>query len=190
MDICPPRVPLTLAVGCAWRRGGLFGCVGSGVRVLADGLSACWNLGFLCRPFLLFPWPVVGRQWFMATSCGDDMSKANFFRGSSEGRCFLRGRQSALIACLSGQRGVHIVRTFVHGRLLDLHFGPSLLALPSALHTVLFCRRREFAAPDRRFLTRSGFSGNVVAVSVAGVRSVDRVQVCGIRTLLPGAVLV
>lgn len=100
-----------MAAVCAWRRGGL----GGGVRVLAAGPSACWNLGFLCRPLLLFPWPVVGRQWFMGTGCGDDMSKADFLRGSSEGSCFLRGRQSALIACLSVQRGVHIVRTLSTG---------------------------------------------------------------------------
>ena len=42
-----PRVPLTLSAGCAWRRGGLFGCVGGGVRVLAGGPSACWNLGYV-----------------------------------------------------------------------------------------------------------------------------------------------
>jgi len=35
------RGPLMLSAVCAWRRGGLFGCVRGGVRVLACGPSAC-----------------------------------------------------------------------------------------------------------------------------------------------------
>jgi hypothetical protein len=85
-----PRAPIGL---CGWRGQGLAG-----------GPSACWNLG-MCRPFCCFRWPVVGRHLFMVRICGDDMTKPNLPRGSSSDGCLLRVRQSALIACLSGQRG-------------------------------------------------------------------------------------
>ncbi|ABK03089.1 hypothetical protein Arth_1695 [Arthrobacter sp. FB24] len=107
------------------------------------------------------------------------------------GWLLLRARQRALIAGLSGQRGVDIVHTFVHERLFDPHFGPSLLVLPSLVHGVLYCRRHDFAAWIVGVVERSGFSGNVFGgICDCGARSVDRGQVCGIRTLLPQAVLV
>jgi hypothetical protein len=76
--LTPLRVPLMLSAVCAWRRGGLFGCVGGGVRVLAGGPSACWNLGLWVVLSCCFRWPVVGRHSFMAKSCGDDMTQAEF----------------------------------------------------------------------------------------------------------------
>jgi hypothetical protein len=79
------------------------------------------------------------------------------------------------------------VHTFVHGRLLDLHFDPFLLVLPTPLHEVLCFRRHDFAARIVGVVGRSGFSGNLFGVSAAGVRSIDRVKVCGSRTLLPGS---
>jgi hypothetical protein len=36
-----------LSAVCAWHRDCLFGCVGGGVRVLAGGPSACWDLGYV-----------------------------------------------------------------------------------------------------------------------------------------------
>jgi hypothetical protein len=61
-------------------------------------------------------------------------------------------------------------------------------SLPSPLHAGLCCRRHDFAARIVGFLGRSGFSGNVFGVICGcGVQSVDRVKVCGIRTLLPGS---
>jgi hypothetical protein len=53
------------------------------------------------------------------------------------------------------------VHTFVHGRLFDPHFGPSLLVLPSLVRGVLYCRRHNFAAWIVGVVERSGFSGNV-----------------------------
>jgi hypothetical protein len=82
------------------------------------------------------------------------------------------------------------VHTLVHRRVFGLHFGPFLLVLQTSLHAVLCCRRHDFAAQTVGFVGRSGFSGNLFGVFMAGLRSVGRVQVCGIRTLLPGAVLV
>jgi hypothetical protein len=83
----------------------------------------------------------------------------------------------------SAKGGVHIVHTFVRRRLFDLHFGPFLLVLPSPIHDVLCCRRHGFAARTVGVSGRSGFSGNVSGgVCDCGVRSVDRVRVCGIRT--------
>lgn len=82
------------------------------------------------------------------------------------------------------------MHTFVHGRLFDLHFDPFLLVLPTPLHPGLCCRRHDLAAQTLGFLGRSGFSGNIfLGISMAGVRSLDRVQVCGIRTFFQ-AVLV
>ena len=98
--------PLTLAAVCAWRRDRLFGCLGGGVRVLAGEPSACWNLVLWVVPSCCFRWPVVGPHSFMAKCCDDDMTKSSFLGGSSSDSCFPRARQSALIACLTGQRGV------------------------------------------------------------------------------------
>lgn len=44
------------------------------------------------------------------------------------------------------------MHTFVHGRLLDLHFDPFLLVLPTPLHEVLCSRWNDFAARIVGFL--------------------------------------
>jgi hypothetical protein len=119
---------------------------------------------------------------FMANSCGDDMTKPNFLRGSSSDSCFLRTRQTPLITCLSGQWECGHCPHSVHGRLVGLHFDLLLLALPSLLHEVFCFRRHDFAAWIFGFLGSSGVSGNVFGVSMAGIESIDRVQVCGIPT--------
>ena len=138
-------------------------------------------------PFLLFWWPIVGRHSFMAKSCGDDMTKPNFLRGTSSDSAVCEpGRVRSSRVC-PAKGGVHIVHTFVHGRLFGLHFGPFLMVLPSLLHAVLCFRRHDFAAQTVGFVGRSGFSGNLFGISVAGVRAVDSVKVCGIRTLLQGS---
>lgn len=64
-------------------------------------------------------------------------------------------------------KGVHIVHTFVHGRLFGLHFGPFLMVLPTPLHAVFCSRRHDFAARVMGFLGRSGFSGNFVCSPAA-----------------------
>jgi hypothetical protein len=94
-----------LSAVCAWRRGGqnqLCGWRGQGP---ACRPSACWNLGLWVVLSRCFRWPVGGRHSFMAKSCGDDMTKLNFLRGSSADSCLRRNCLRALIACLSGQRG-------------------------------------------------------------------------------------
>lgn len=115
----------------------------------------------MCRPIWQFRWPVVGPHLFMATSCADDMTKLNRLRGSSSDICLLRARQRTLMACLSAKGGVHIVHTYVHGPLFDLHFGPFLLVLPTPIHASVCCRRHDFGARAVGFLGLSGFSGNV-----------------------------
>ena len=83
------------------------------------------------------------------------------------------------------------MHTFVHRRLLDLHFNPFLLVLPTPLHEVLCFRRHDFLRPgSSASLDFPGSAGTFLGLSVAGVRSVHRLQVCGIRTLLPATVLV
>ena len=109
----------------------------------------------MCSPIWLFRWPVVGPHSFMAQSCGDDMTKANSLRRSSSDSCFLRTRQSPLIACLSGQRACGQCPHFVHSRLFDPHFDPFLIVLPSLLHACLCCRRHDFAARIVGFLGHS-----------------------------------
>jgi hypothetical protein len=141
----------------------------------------------MCRPFCCFRGSVVGRHSFMARSCGDDMTKLNFLRGSSSATCFLRGRHRALIACLSGQRGcAHCAHVCAR-----VAFRPAFWTLPpgsaSPLHEVLCCRRHDFAAWYVGFVGRSGFSGNVF-VGI-GVRAVDRAQVCGIRNFFRRSVI-
>jgi hypothetical protein len=107
---------------------------------------------------------------FMANSCGDDMTKPNFLRGSSSDSCFLRTRQTPLITCLSGQRGCGQCPHLVHNRLLDPHFDPFLMVSAETLHAGLCCRRHDFAARIVGFVGRSGFSGNVSG-GVCGWRS-------------------
>ena len=65
------------------------------------------------------------------------------------------------------------MHTFVHGRLLGLHFGPLLMVLLSPLHEVRCCRRHDFAVWIVGFLGRSGFSGNVSG-GVCGWRVIRR----------------
>lgn len=110
------------------------------------------------------------------------MTKPNPLPGSSSDSCFLRVRQSALMACLSGQMGcarcAHLCARAA--------FRPAFWSLPpgcaSPLHEVLCFRGHDFAAWIVGVVGRSGFSGNVFGgICGCGVRSVDRVQVCGIR---------
>jgi hypothetical protein len=82
------------------------------------------------------------------------------------------------------------VRTYVHGRLFGLHF----------VHCSWICLHHFMAfsvSGDMTFrpgpsvsLDVPGSAGTSAGVPVAGERAVDRVQVCGIRTLLPATVLV
>jgi len=89
VDIVPPRVPLTLAAVCGWRRGGLFGYLGGGARVLAGGPSACWNLGYVPSD-LAVP---VARCWPSLIHCQElwwRHDQDDSLRGSSSESCFLR----------------------------------------------------------------------------------------------------
>jgi hypothetical protein len=155
VDIGPPRVPLTPSAVCAWRpRRPIRLC---GWRGQGPGLWAFRLLESraMCRPSCCFRWPVVGRHSFMARSCGDDMTKPNFLRGSSSDSCFLRARQSAFIACLSGQRRRALCAHFCARAPFDPHSGLFLMVLPSLLHAVLCFRRPDFAAQTVGFLGRS-----------------------------------
>jgi hypothetical protein len=59
------------------------------------------------------------------------------------------------VAGCPAKGSVHIVHTFVHGRLFDLHVGPFLRVLPSLLHAVLCFRRHDFAAQTVGFVGSS-----------------------------------
>jgi hypothetical protein len=91
----------------------------------------------------------------MAKSWGDDMIKANFSEDLPP-RYGFREPGRVPFACLSGQRGVHIVHTFVQGRPFDPHVGPFLVVLASLLHEVLYSRRHDFAVQTVIFVGRSG----------------------------------
>jgi hypothetical protein len=144
--------------------------------------------GGVCRPILLFRWPVVGPHSFMVRSCGDDMTMLNFNRGSSSDGRLLRATQRALIACLSGQRRRAHCAHLCARAACHPDCGTFVLALPSRVHAVLCSGRHAFTA---RIIGTCGTflsSGTFHGISVAGARSFDRVKVCGIRTLLPAAV--
>ena len=139
--------------------------------------------------FLLFPVASCWRHSFMAKSCGDDMTKLNFLRGSSSDSCFLRARQRALMACLSGQRGcAHCAHRCARAAFRP-YLDPFLLVLPTPLHEVLCFRRHDFVAQTVGFVGRSCQRERFPEVSVAGDRSVDRAEVRGIRTFFRRSVI-
>jgi hypothetical protein len=97
----------------------------------------------------------------MVKGCGDDMTKANFLRGSSSDSCLLGTRQSALIARLSGQRGCAHCAHLCARAAFRPDFDLFLLVLPVPLHEVLCLRRHDFAAWTVGVIGRSRVSGNV-----------------------------
>jgi hypothetical protein len=123
----------------------------------------------------------------MARSCGDDMTKTSFLRGPSSDGCPLRpGRVRSSCVC-PAKGGVDTVHT-----LSTTGFSTRILIPSSGLCLHYFM---QFSVSDDMTLRPTssvsvdapGLAGTSPEVSVAGVRSVDRVQVCGIRTLLPGS---
>jgi hypothetical protein len=148
----------------------------SGSWLVGPPLAGIWGM---CRPFLLFRWPVVGRHSFMARICGDDMTRANFLRGSSSDSCLLRARQTPLSTCLSGQRGCGHCPHPVHRRL------STCIVVPSSWFCLHYFMKFSVSG-DMSLRPRPAVSldvpvnGASPGVSVAGARSVDRAEVCGI----------
>jgi hypothetical protein len=125
----------------------------------------------------------------MAKSCGDDMTKPNCLRGSSADCCFLRARQTALIACLSGQRGyAHCAHLCGRAAFRPAFFRCSWFCLHHFMQFSVSGDMTLRPGPSES-LDVPGSAGTSPGVPVAGERAVDRVQVCGIRILLPATVL-
>jgi hypothetical protein len=149
---------------------------GSGSWLVGPPLAGIWAMW--C-PIWLYRRTVVGPHSFMAKSCGDDMTKPNSLRRSSSDSCFLRIRQRALIVCLSGQRGCGHCPHPVHRRL------STCIVVPSSWFCLHYFMKFSVSG-DMSLRPRPAVSldvpvnGASPGVSVAGARSVDRAEVCGI----------
>ncbi|GAP56579.1 hypothetical protein AHiyo6_31440, partial [Arthrobacter sp. Hiyo6] len=117
------------------------------------------------RPFWMFRWPVVGRHSFMARSCGDDMTKPNFLRGSPSDCCFLRATYTALVERVR-PKGVWTLSTFLStaGFLTHIWIPSSWFCL-HLVHAVFRFGRDDFATQAVDLVGRSGVQSTVSGAS-------------------------
>jgi hypothetical protein len=117
------------------------------------------------------------------------MNKTKLLCGSSSDSWLRRARWSGPHFLFVRPKGVCTLCTPLCT--CGLHFDSVLVVLPSPLHAGLCCRRHDFAARVHGFLGHSRVRrGRLWRYLQLLRRSVDRAEVCGIRTLLPGVLLV